>query len=657
MELSCIIDEVRYKDKPSSYEVGKIINRMTIDKMTKLSIDDIKKKILAGKTIRPSYCGGKEKTWKSQQIFMIDIDNKPPKPKGMKDEDYQILCNEYLRDKHRTYNDIIQVCKDINLIPAFIYTSFNHKPDHHKMRLVFILDKEITDINTAMRIQLLFMNSIGEVDEQCKNLNRIFFAGKNVVFDSGNILDSDRLIDLSRDIELGDYLKDSRKGVLHNNEVYNIPLLCSTPKTPNSEIKYYTIKAISDRNIKYLKEKYGNGDKKIFETNQEFIDYIRKDIDLGDFLEFSYPRSIRCIFHNDNSPSASIFQNDEGVWLYKCHSDNCGVTYNIIGVIERLANFQSRPKTYKFIKGIFNLEIMETEWQREQKEILLENLKILYDGEFEKNCPQANKNIKGIKHYLERLILIALDNVHNDNLTDSEGQVVFFASAEYICKQMNISTNSINKIYQKLVVLAYHKLLNKLEDKELPERFLKRAMAINIDNSKNNHVNFFSIPSFTVNNFPDIEQCGRQWKENHYTMKGVSREMFYRAEGLETANKLYPQHKKVTENIDGLNQVVDRTTTKASDARTNNIVKVVHDLIKEYGYAIENAIVERLRSKYSFITTQVQIKKSLKEILDLYGLERIRANSEIKRKFGIISDGYPFIIVKAEFKERKDCTD
>jgi len=632
MKIKLIFDKVNYQSKPKT-DIGAIINRMTIDTAKEYSVEEIKQNILDGKTSRPAYCGGKESDWKSQQVFMIDI------------------------DENMTIEQGINKCKEIDIIPNFIYTSFSHTEEHHKFRLVFILDKKITEFNIAKKIQLYLMEMIGEADIKCKNLNRPYFAGKKIVFDSGNVLDTDKIINDSKDINdngIKDYNSlingDSRKGVLHNKGILITPILSSTPKTPtpksNNEENKYTIKAIANRDIIFLKVKYGSGDKKIFETNKEFIDYIRTEIDLGELLEFNYPKSIRCIFHDDNNNSASIFQADDGAWLYKCHSSKCGVTYNIIGVIERLANFMSRPKTYKFIKEIFNLEIMETEWQKEQKEILIENLHILNDGEFNLNCPQANKNIKGIKHYLERLILIAMNNVYNENLTDDNGQVVFFASANYIATQMGISPNSINKIYQKLVVLTYHKLLNKLDDKELPERFLKRAMAININNDKNNHVNFFSIPSFTVNNAPDIEQRGNQWKNNHYTMKGISREMFYRTEGLEIANELYPQYKQVTENIDGTYQVVNRTTTKRSDDRTNNIVKVIHELIEEYGYATEREIVLRLKDKYLYITTEVQIKKSLKEICDSYGLKRIRANKEIKEMYEIISNGYPIIIVK-----------
>lgn len=209
MKIKCIVDKKSYNTKPQGSEVGGIINRMKIDTANEYMIDEIKDNILKGKTIRPSYCGSTEDLWQAQQMFMIDIDNKPPKPKGMSDGDYQALCQKYLKNKHRTYDDITNYCKQINLIPAFIYTSFSHKDNWHKMRVVFVLDKPIIDINIAKKIQLYFMNAIGEVDEQCKNLNRIYYAGRNIVFDNGNILDSDRLIELSKDIVIDNKVKSN----------------------------------------------------------------------------------------------------------------------------------------------------------------------------------------------------------------------------------------------------------------------------------------------------------------------------------------------------------------------------------------------------------------------------------------------------------------
>jgi len=88
MKIKLIMDKVNYQTKPST-DIGAIINRMKIDNVKEYSIEEIKKSVLDGKTIRPSYCGGQETDWKSQQVFMIDIDNKPVKPKKMSDDDYE----------------------------------------------------------------------------------------------------------------------------------------------------------------------------------------------------------------------------------------------------------------------------------------------------------------------------------------------------------------------------------------------------------------------------------------------------------------------------------------------------------------------------------------------------------------------------------------
>lgn len=178
MEIKCIFDSKKFSAKPQGYEVGNIINRMTLDKINEYSLEEIKNNLINGKTVRPSYCGGKESEWQSQQIFMIDIDD------------------------NLTIESAIDLCKKKDLLPNFIYTSFSHKEEHHKFRLVFILDKEITDFNIAKKIQLYLMDALKYADEHCKNLNRIYYSGKSIVFDGGNVLSSDRLVGLSVPLNL-----------------------------------------------------------------------------------------------------------------------------------------------------------------------------------------------------------------------------------------------------------------------------------------------------------------------------------------------------------------------------------------------------------------------------------------------------------------------
>ena len=236
MKLKLVIDKVGYNSKPQGKDGGIITKRMLIDTGKEYSIEEIKQSILAGKTIRPSYCGGQESEWKSQQVFMIDIDNE-----GNLTDD--IILDDYVKliegkktkvrflvgsEQHKSYDDMVRHCKEINLIPNFIYTSFNHKEEQHKFRLVFILDKVIDDFNTAKKIHLYFMKMMGESDPSCKNLNRFYYAGKTIPFDNDNILNSNNIIELSKDIEVNETKQqsnnksnslnnsNSRKGVLDN---------------------------------------------------------------------------------------------------------------------------------------------------------------------------------------------------------------------------------------------------------------------------------------------------------------------------------------------------------------------------------------------------------------------------------------------------------
>mgnify|MGYP005783525841 CR=1 FL=1 len=58
--------------------------------------------------------------------------------------------------------------------------------------------------------------------------------------------------------------------------------------------------------------------------------------------------------------------------------------------------------------------------------------------------------------------------------------------------------------------------------------------------------------------------------------------MFYRSEGFDVAASLYPQNKK-----NEYGEIVNRTTTQASDERTLKISKVILNCIQTKGYCTE----------------------------------------------------------------------
>lgn len=53
-----------------------------------------------------------------------------------------------------------------------------------------------------------------------------------------------------------------------------------------------------------------------------------------------------------------------------------------------------------------------------------------------------------------------------------------------------------------------------------------------------------------------------------------------------------------------------------------------------------------LGNQYKYEVTEIQIKRCLNEIMDLYGLKKVKANKLLKDQLGINSDGYPNIIIE-----------
>ncbi|PAB61002.1 hypothetical protein [Anaeromicrobium sediminis] len=630
MKVKCMLDEKKYNSKPKGDEIGKIVKRLEKSECN-IGISDLAGLMVQGCTFRPAFLNGsKDENWISQQLFALDF------------------------DKGTTIEEEISRCRQLNIMPIFGYTTFSHSEKRHRFRLVFCSNKIFTIYEEAEKVQVALMNLFNKCDPKSKNISKLYFGGTNLIFEGyDNKLDIDGLLLHNKLLKKKIYKCNNgsreRKGVQDIKDI-NISNVSCTPKTHLHNMNI--INAIKTHNTEYLKKYIGNKHQITFETKEQFFDFIRK-IDLGELLELRYPNSFNCLFHNDKSPSASIFVNeDTGDYIYKCNSNSCGVSLNNIGVIEKLGRFKSKYKTYEFIKEIFNLKIVETEWQKKQWQVLMENVESIHNGELERNCPQAYKIIKRISRYLVEMHKIALDNIYNENWTDNEGNLLFYSSTGYIAGKLKISDNSLNKISQKIAVLAYLKLLNKVDDGQVNEDILKKSKHLNATKNKDKykHVNYFSIPPYTDDLYKAVEQQAKKWKDNNYTMRGVSREMFYRGEGVDVANWLYPQFNKVTEkNEDGESEIVDRTTSKASDYKTADIVKTIFYLIDNKGYAREKEIVEILRRKYGKENISVQIKKSIKQIFEEYSLKKLRTNKIIKEHYGITDKGYPLIIVKNEF--------
>lgn len=316
---------------------------------------------------------------------------------------------------------------------------------------------------------------------------------------------------------------------------------------------------------------------------------------------------------------------------------------NIKHLIERIGNFKSEYRALEFIKNIYNLEIKQTDWSKEQIENIESILRCITrsDGEgFSVICPTADKITRNAQIAYIQILIIAKDTIFPDREAGNEGNVIFYMSNEQLMKACK--SNSKNKIQRYLKLLLYHKMLIPLDDTEVPKKLLNKVQKQKTD-EKHHHISFYEIPSWVFERTKLIEEQGEKWKENGYKIKGISYEMFYRKEGAEIAGKLYPQHKTITTK----NGIKQRTTSKNSDKLYYQTEEIIFNLLKQQGYCTEKQIIETMiLNNFSKEKAEYRLKQYLPQIIDQNKLTKKRCNNELKKRFNIQTkkNSFPTII-------------
>lgn len=116
--------------------------------------------MLQGRTWCPAtFKNGQRKNdnWISQSVFALDFDS------GI------------------TPDEVVERCKENNLIINCLYTSFSDSVALRKFRVVFFFNADIKVAEKAKELQLTLMDLFPEVDIACKDYARMFFAGKEVL--------------------------------------------------------------------------------------------------------------------------------------------------------------------------------------------------------------------------------------------------------------------------------------------------------------------------------------------------------------------------------------------------------------------------------------------------------------------------------------------
>ncbi|MCB2286905.1 hypothetical protein LGK99_07265 [Clostridium algidicarnis] len=154
----------------------------------------------------------------------------------------------------------------------------------------------------------------------------------------------------------------------------------------------------------------------------------------------------------------------------------------------------------------------------------------------------------------------------------------------------------------------------------MPDELYKRAKLEAMKKNVKDTIQFYKIPSFTIEALQRSDIRARMWLENHCTMKGMSREMIYRTFGEEIADEVYPKRKGVI-------------PTDKSYEFQEKLEKLIMRSVNKKGYAIESEITEKMNGWKTM--NEISVKKVLADSLNKLCLKRVRATKDIKEKLNI----------------------
>lgn len=620
MNVKLMLDSKKFDKKPTGYETAGVQKRI---QQTELAIEELAIGLCNGMTCKPALLNGtKSVDWIQQQVFMLDF------------------------DEGTTIEEELQNCNRLGIIPAFGYTSFSHSEEEHRFRLVFITDEVITDVDKRNKLQVTLINTFDKSDKVTFDPTRIFYGGNGKQPIQPNYdtrINADDIIEkYYKDEYIVSTPQNKGKGTkpksgLNKNNIISGNTLTNTDYMDN-------INAIKSLDVDGLKGLINYDDSELemvldkeytllsstpfsCKSEDEVYEYINS-IDLCDFLNIDEGYAIECILpnHEDNEPSAYIWTTDDGTQIYKCFG--CDTSLTIITLVEELAQCK-RSKAIEFIKQVYNIKLEESDWVKENKKLMIDNANYIDKEEFKITYPYISKLIRTRKIHIQKLLLYFSQFI-NDNIQLND-KPLFYGGYNKLLDVCGINPNKYITLSQSLTLFHLLNMIEKVRPEDIPEKELNKAKSISAKYGFKKLTNFYQFEEYGILSLKQGERMAKVLIENNFSLKGLSREYVLRTFGIEVANKVYPQYKY--ENKKG--------TSNKSDKATLELASIVLDSIKKKRYILEKDV--RGSGKQ-----ETQWKRSIQEILDTYGLVKVRASKDIKDKYNIPADipYQSFIIVQ-----------
>jgi len=412
--------------------------------------------------------------------------------------------------------------------------------------------------------------------------------------------------------------------IIQNNISKKIEANIKENKVLEEKCKPSVLKEVTD--IVVLKE----WENKEFNTIEDIVDYLRRQ-DMGEVLGIKSEPNVafRCIFHDDNHPSA-VITNKQGVYKYFCNSPICKFhNENGLDIIDIVCKMKSITfiEAVKYLCQKFSIEMPDERWKKSQEEKYIQNLNRLFDKSFLQQYKSLNKTIRWGIRVLAEINQIGLENITFDKFS-LDGQNIFFFSNRYLAGRLGMNVKQANQYINLFCAL---KLINKVPKEDVPEALLDNAKEI-AKKQGQRMINFYTVSSLGEVIQKSDEMANKMLKKGYSSIKTVSKVLIQNIFDEQVAGDIY----KGCESSSFTRKVQDLIESYVLE----EIMKkgyVILDDIYDKQIIIDGEVVEK-ENKY------INYKRLIPVLIDKYNFEYRKANKELLQRFGL--KGYSYVLYK-----------
>ncbi|MEB5968796.1 hypothetical protein [Enterococcus gallinarum] len=605
--MKVYLSNIPNKEKPNQYMVKKISNTI-MNNLREITIQEFAEELAVnGKTVVLAELSenklSKMTEILGQELVMLDFDNK--------DENNLYTIEDLEADSFMQEN------------ASFIYRTFSDMySEIDKFRVVFQLDKLVTDNHEIEQIYQGLFKKYPQADSSVGQTSRMFF-GSNAGYE---IIDWDNRLD-TKTILVSDEITESSDIEIVSGEMLNE----NTPIYLLLKYKKYDL----------VKQRFGKEHSNIFPDDITASNYF-KTRDMREFLEISDENPFYDIFHEEDNPSASVyFAKDIQIYMYKCFSESHPFHGDIVKVLKEYLGFRSFSEVMDLLIEVTDSEISYLSEIGQAKRDYNDLRDQLRYKQLKNNYPEVYSYLNRYEDEVIEIMDIMFDFTYLDKTT-GELQYLNYLSLDRITKYVNDrlhKKNSRNKISNIMNLIIVMEMVTKLPPESIPVELKEQLIDKQQNDSKQIRTSNVYIPTIDLGNAFEIAKI---LKKNDTTIKSLGFEVVYRMFGLEKAKKDFPQAYTPLKKRKLIKMSKkDSNLPKENVEFEDKVIKILFRELKKQGYIFEADLIELIANKLKInkATARDKYNKVRADMINKYDLVRHRNNIEtnnlleIKGKF------------------------